>query len=132
MTIIQNYLPVVASLIYLIIEDNSIRLQCLTNLQNNYCYFILFCIGEVVIKGVSVVEWLGSLISNHLRLTAEGSNPANTLKSFMWPSYPANSVNVGCSTRSAKVPARRCTRDLPSPGNIENKTLYDLVSVIDT
>ena len=51
MTIIQNYLPVVASLIYLIIEDISIRLQCLTNLQNSYCYFILFCIDEAVVNG---------------------------------------------------------------------------------
>jgi hypothetical protein len=54
--------------------------------------------------GASVAERLRSLTSNHLSLTAVGSNPDRDFASYVWGSYQASLRNVGGFTQ-VPVPA---------------------------
>jgi hypothetical protein len=65
-----------------------------------------------------MADWLRSLVSKDLPLTAVASNAEGTLDSLMWGSYPASIRYIG---GSIQVPdrvwynARESTRGLPPP-----------------
>jgi hypothetical protein len=87
----------------------------------NICIYNMICIH--ISKEASVAEWLRSLTSNYLPLTAVGST--ETLESFLWGSYPASLRIVG---GSIQVPvrawnnARKGTWGLPPPVKLEPMT----------
>jgi mannose/fructose/N-acetylgalactosamine-specific phosphotransferase system component IIC len=51
----------------------------------------------LVVHRASVTEWLTSLTSTLLPLTAVALNPDRTLNSLIWGSYPASLQNLGVS-----------------------------------
>jgi hypothetical protein len=76
--------------------------------------------------------WLRLLTSNHLPLTAVGSNLDGDFVFFMWGSYPAYLRNVGGSTQvpvHAWNNARKGTWGLPPPVKLEHRHMTYTVSV---
>jgi hypothetical protein len=70
---------------------NTILIQKITRFYSARCLWIS---AETYQLGASVAKWLRFLTSNHLPLTAVGSDPTGTLNSFMWGSYPASLWNA--------------------------------------
>ena len=82
--------------------------------------------------GASVAEWLESLTSNHLPLTAVGSIPGLTGSKIFHVRKPSSWLTVGRwfypGARSGMNNVRRGTWGLPPPSKLE-KSPYDLSCV---
>jgi hypothetical protein len=71
------------------------------------------------------------LTSNHLPLTALGSNPYRDLDFFMWGSYPASYGTLVVLLRCPFMPEimHGCTWGLPPPVKLERRNMTYTVSM---